>query len=161
MRGRMGLAAGIATLAVGTTGGVALAGGSDKGLFGVLSGANELTEDGERGAGDRNGRGTATAVIDGRRLCFGLTVRNINRPVAAHIHRGRRNENGPVVIPLRQPLNGDPGSASGCTRVNRRLARQIMRNPQRFYWNVHTRDFPAGAVRGQLFAPRVAARRGY
>ena len=154
MRGRMGLMAGVATLVVGATGGVALAGGSADAIFGVLSGANELTEDGKPGAGDRNGRGTATAVIDGRRLCFGITVRDIDEPVAAHIHRGRRNENGPVVVPLRQPESGDPGASSGCVRVQRRLARQMLRNPQRFYWNVHTEEFPAGAVRGQLFVRR-------
>ncbi len=154
MRGRLGLMAGVATLAVGATGGVATAGGSADALFGVLSGANELTQEGRRGAGDRNGRGTASAVIDGRRLCFGITVRDIDEPVAAHIHRGRRNENGPVVVTLRAPESGDPGATSGCVEVRRTLARQILRRPQRFYWNVHTREFPAGAVRGQLFVRR-------
>ena len=154
MRARTGLTVGIAALAVGATGGSALAGGSADAVFGVLSGANELTQEGEAGAGDRDGRGTATAVIDGRRLCFGITVRDIDQPVAAHIHRGRRTENGPVVVPLRAPGSGDPGATSGCVTVRRALARQMLRNPQRFYWNVHTKRYPAGAVRGQLFVRR-------
>jgi CHRD domain len=50
------------------------------------------------------------------------------------------------------PESGNPGSSAGCTDVSRSLIRQIRRNPGRFYVNVHTADFPDGAVRGQLFA---------
>jgi CHRD domain len=124
-----------------------------KPLFAALNGQNEVNAQGERGVGDRNGGGSFTAIIKGRQLCYGLAVKDIDDPMAAHIHRGGRNTAGPIVIPLESlPTNGDVASSAGCTQVSRRLVRQIRRNPNRFYVNVHTADFPDGAVRGQLFA---------
>jgi hypothetical protein len=38
--------------------------------------------------------------------------------------------------------------------VKRSLIRAILRRPRRFYVNVHTNDFPGGAVRGQLRKPQ-------
>jgi hypothetical protein len=121
-------------------------------LFAALNGQNEIGEDGERGAGDRNGGGSFSAVIKGRELCFGLAVRDIEDPTMAHIHRGGRNVNGPILVPLTHPETGDPGASSACTELSRSLVRQIRSNPGRFYVNVHNSDFPDGAVRGQLFS---------
>jgi CHRD domain len=124
-----------------------------KPLFAALNGANEVNAEGEKGVGDRNGGGSFTAVIKGTELCYGLAVKDIENPTAAHIHRGGPNTAGDIVVPLDSlPTSGDPGSSAGCTDVSRRLVRQIRRNPRRFYVNVHTADFPEGAVRGQLFA---------
>ncbi|MEK6229522.1 MAG: CHRD domain-containing protein, partial [Actinomycetota bacterium] len=61
---------------------------------------------------------------------------------------------GPVVLPLQQPDAGDPGASSDCVAVQGSLARAIRKNPAKFYVNVHTADFPGGAVRGQLFGKR-------
>jgi hypothetical protein len=121
-------------------------------LFAAMNGQNEIGQDGMRGAGDRNGGGSFSAVIDGRELCYGLAVRDIEDPIAAHIHRGRANVNGPIVVPLTHPDAGDPGSSSDCTTLSRSLVRAIRRTPGRFYVNVHTNDFPDGAIRGQLFS---------
>ena len=119
-------------------------------LFAVLKGRNEIGPDGRRGAGDPDGRGSFTAIVDGGQLCFGITVTNLDTPTAAHIHRGRANQNGPVVVPLTPPSSGDPGASSGCVTVDPTLARDILRHPRRYYANVHTGAFPAGAARGQL-----------
>jgi hypothetical protein len=120
--------------------------------FAVLNGANERDPvTNRRGAGDLDGRGSATVSIDGTSICWGITVVNLDTPVAAHIHRGTRSVSGPVVVPLTQPAAGDPGASSGCTTVARSLALAIRRHPARYYVNVHTGPFPAGAVRGQLF----------
>jgi hypothetical protein len=89
-------------------------------------------------------------TIDGTSVCFGIAVTNIATPVAAHIHKGKRNENGPIVVTLSPPLPGDPGASSGCTKADADLAEDIQRHPRRYYVNVHTSDFPAGAIRGQL-----------
>ena len=124
---------------------------ADRALFAVLTGRKEVDATGRRGVGDPNGRGTFTAMVDGNRLCFGITVKNIDTPVAAHIHKGRPSVAGPVVVPLTQPAGGDPGASSGCATVDAALARAILRHPRRYYANVHTKAFPAGAVRGQLF----------
>ena len=124
----------------------------NRALFAVLTGRKEVDAEGTRGVGDRDGRGSFTATVDGGQMCFGITVKNIDAPVAAHIHRGGPNVAGPVVVPLEpHPTSGDPGASSGCVDVDGDLARAILRNPHRFYANVHTGPFPGGAVRGQLF----------
>ena len=120
-------------------------------LFAQLSGRNEISmTTGERGAGDPDGFGSASFTFDGDQVCFGITVANLDAPVAAHIHRGRKFENGPVVVPLTQPTSGDPGASSGCVDATAKLARAIKRHPSSYYVNVHTTEFGGGAVRGQL-----------
>lgn len=126
-------------------------GGGDRAIFAVMTGAKEVDVNGER-HGDPNGRGAFSATLDGRQLCYGMTVKNIENPVAAHIHRGGPKVAGPVIQPLEQPATGDPGASSACVRVSRSLARGLRENPSRFYVNVHTASLPNGAVRGQLFA---------
>jgi hypothetical protein len=122
----------------------------NRALFAVLTGRNEVDDQGRRGAGDPDGRGSFTATVDGDKLCFGITVKNLDEPVAAHIHKARANRNGPIVVPLTQPSSGDPGASSGCVTVDTALARAILKNPRKYYANVHTAAFGAGAVRGQL-----------
>lgn len=125
--------------------------GENRALFAVLTGNKEVGTDGRKGAGDPNGRGSFSATVDGGELCFGITVKNIETPMAAHIHRGGRNTAGDVVVPLTHPESGDPGASAGCVAVEAALARAILRSPRKYYANVHTGDFPGGAVRGQLF----------
>jgi CHRD domain len=132
-------------------------GGDDDGhaksraLFADLNGFNELDPMTlQRGAGDLDGFGSASVTFDGGQVCFGITVANIDTPNAAHIHRGRKFENGPIVVALVHPTAGDPGASSGCTPVDSALAEEIQDHPRGFYVNVHTAAFPDGAVRGQL-----------
>jgi hypothetical protein len=123
----------------------------NRALFAVLTGRKEVDENGRKGAGDPDGRGSFTATVDGDQLCFGITVKNLDQPVAAHIHKGRRNQNGPIVVTLTPPSSGDPGGSSGCVTVDPALARAILRHPRKYYANIHTEAFAGGAVRGQLF----------
>jgi CHRD domain len=123
----------------------------NRALFAVLTGRKEVDANGNKGAGDSDGRGSFTAIVDGNQLCFGITVTNLDTPTAAHIHKGRPNQNGPIVVPLTQPSSGDPGASSGCVAVDPALAQAILKNPHKYYANVHTSAFPNGAVRGQLF----------
>ncbi|MCA1708689.1 MAG: CHRD domain-containing protein [Actinobacteria bacterium] len=121
-------------------------------LYGVLNGQKEVAPDGRKRAGDPDGKGSASAIYDEGKLCYGLTVKNIGNPLGAHIHRGRRGKNGRIVVRLDPPSKGDPGASSGCVKVSERLARSIIENPDSFYWNVHTSEYPNGAIRGQVFA---------
>ena len=103
----------------------------------------------EPGPGDTDGSGTAKITADAttNNVCFELTVQSISAPTAAHIHRGMRGEAGPVVLTLDAPTGG---RSSGCLSVDRTLAAAIIAEPAAYYVNVHTADFPNGAVRGQL-----------
>ncbi len=110
-----------------------------------------LTGEVEVPAGDPVG--TGEAVVRVRRgqgqLCFTIEATNITLPAAAaHIHRGGAGEAGPIVVPLRAP--DAEGDASGCVNVSRAIVSQILANRALYYVNVHTSDFPGGAVRGQL-----------
>jgi hypothetical protein len=121
-----------------TTGGTVLAA--------TLAGANEVP-----GPGDPDGSGTATfRMIRGSAvICFQLTVNAITLPAtAAHIHQGAVGIAGPVVVPLTAP--GAGGTATGCVNSTRALVGAILDNPAGFYANVHTTDYPAGAIRGQI-----------
>ena len=114
-----------------------------------LTGAEEAP-----GPGDPDGSGLANITINlnKRQVCFALMVSDIGPATAAHIHIAPPGEPGPVVVPLNPPPTD--GSSTGCANnVDRRLLRNILRNPGAYYVNVHNEEFPAGAVRGQLSSP--------
>jgi hypothetical protein len=137
-------------LVVGLPLAIGASGERTKTLTTAMNGKKEVDENGKKNAGDLNGLGGFTAVVDSGKLCFGITVRGLDAPVAAHIHRGGPKVMGPVVLPLTQPTEGDPGASSGCVDVEESLATELLRRPSRFYVNVHTGPFPNGAIRGQL-----------
>jgi hypothetical protein len=118
-----------------------------------LTGAAEVP-----GPGDPDGGGTATITVNPgqEEVCWELLVTNITLPATgAHIHEGAAGVAGGVVVTLTPPVDvGDDdasGFSSGCTTVeDRELALDILKNPENYYVNVHTTDFPDGAIRGQL-----------
>jgi CHRD domain len=115
-------------------------------LSATLTGAAEVP-----GPGDPDGAGTATIRlrVGQGQVCHMLTASNITLPaLAAHIHVAPAGVAGPVVVPLITP-DAD-GSVEGCVSAPRALIKQILKNPAGYYVNVHTSDYPAGAIRGQL-----------
>jgi hypothetical protein len=95
--------------------------------------------------GDRDGRGTAEVKITGRKVCWEIKVSNVQKIVAAHIHKGRLGVAGSVVVPF-----GKVFKAKGCTTTTAAIAAAIQRTPSAYYVNVHNAKFPGGALRGQL-----------
>lgn len=147
--GLLGAAGGAAITATGATS------NENKVLFGVLNGKNEIhPTTGKKRAGDLNGRGSATAIYDEGKLCYALTAKNIGNTTQAHIHKGTRGKNGPDVITLDEPSAGDPGVSSACKTVAESAIKPILKNPHRYYWNIHTSDKPDGAIRGQVSSKR-------
>lgn len=113
-----------------------------------LTGAAEVP-----GPGDPDGAGEARVVVAPARVCYVLRVENVSRPLAAHIHVGRRGVAGPIVVELNTPDRGNRVAgffSRGCERISPALSRQLRLNPARYYVNVHNAPFPDGAVRGQL-----------
>ena len=107
--------------------------------------------------GDPNGRGEVYVFgIDGdpTTLCYVLLVDKIETATAAHIHEAPAGTNGPVVVNLAAPFDGD---AADCLTegeagkfVGGQTVADILANPADYYVNVHNAEYPAGALRGQL-----------
>lgn len=109
-----------------------------------LSGANEVP-----GPGDPDGSGTASAALGGSVVAFDLSVSDIALPpTMAHIHSGAAGASGPVVIDFDPSWDG--GTASGVVVADSAVISDVVADPAGFYFNVHTTDFPGGAVRGQV-----------
>lgn len=114
----------------------------------LMGGAEEVPS-----PGDPDGMGTSTVTLnsDSGQASFTINVSNITLPAAAaHIHEGAKGVAGGVVVPLTAPDAN--GATSGSAAVDAALMQRMMDNPAGFYVNVHTTDFPGGAVRGQLAA---------
>ena len=82
----------------------------------------------------------------------------IATPTEAHIHVGAAGADGDVAIPLFGAGLPDTAIAvtGSVTVSNTALLNQIEGNPAGFYANIHTAEFPGGAVRGQLhYGPSV------
>jgi len=140
--------------------GMAIAGHTNAVLEADLTGRAEVGPSSKL-AGDPNGRGEAYVFgIDGdtKTLCYVLTVDKIGTPVAAHIHEARAGANGPVVVNLAAPADGN---AADCLTegedgkfVGDQTVAEILANPENYYVNVHNAEFPGGAIRGQLTTER-------
>ena len=104
--------------------------------------------------GDEDGAGTASIVIDpaAGTACWTLTAESITPVTQSHIHIGSEGESGDIVVPL--DVDGFEGSSEGCIEPMEDAAvlQEIVDNPAGYYVNLHTEDFPAGAIRGQLAA---------
>ena len=119
-------------------------------LIADLNGANEV------GEGDPDGRGTMRVRLNKAKgeICFGLKVRDIDTLTRAHIHRGVAGVNGPVEVFFFDTVIDNPipvpSNLRGCVDASKDIIKEIGTYPGNFYINIHTENFPAGAVRGQL-----------
>ncbi|NND92893.1 MAG: CHRD domain-containing protein [Granulosicoccus sp.] len=141
------------------------AGHTNEVLEAELDGREEVGSDpSQRLVGDPNGKGEAYVFgIDGdpTTLCYVLTVDKIDlvavgAGMAAHIHEGARDTNGPVVAVLAGPEDGNAGDcltegeAGKFPAEETGIVQRILQNPASFYINVHNPRYPGGAIRGQL-----------
>lgn len=134
-------------------------------LVAEMDGREEVgTDPTQRLVGDPDGKGIGYVFgIDGDEftLCYSLIVNNIQlvpvgEGMAAHIHEGIRDTNGPVVAVLAGP---EDGNAADCLTEGEEgkfptgesgIVQRILNNPTDFYINIHNPEFPAGAIRGNL-----------
>jgi hypothetical protein len=104
--------------------------------------------------GNPDGSGSATIVIDVAEgtACWELSAEDIGPVLQSHIHVGAEGESGDVVVPL--DTDGFDGTSEGCIEPMEDAAvlQEIVDDPAGYYVNLHTEDFPAGAIRGQLAA---------
>jgi hypothetical protein len=114
-----------------------------------LTGAEEVP-----GPGDPAGTGQAWVTVEGDKVCWKVSWSGLSQPAtASHIHFAAKGIAGQVVV----PFFGDGRKASGkgvdqgCTTVqNPAVVNGLRNNPTSYYVNVHTSQYPKGAIRGQL-----------
>jgi hypothetical protein len=141
----------IPALVLGLVASLALAGmvaAAETTLTATLAGASEVGN-----PGDPDGTGTASIVIDpaAGTACWNLSATGIEPVTQSHIHVGAADVSGDVVVPL--DVDGFEGTSEGCTsNVDAAVLQAVLDNPAGHYVNLHTADFPPGAVRGQLAA---------
>lgn len=108
--------------------------------------------------------GEATFRVNGanRQISFRLTMRNIQRVFAAHIHLGRPGQNGPIVAPM---LMVTPSMSLNLGQVMGTISQGELTGPLQgrtlndlidemeagnTYVNAHTEQNPDGEIRGQI-----------
>jgi hypothetical protein len=109
----------------------------------TLDASEEVPSPGPAGA-----KGTAKIVLDdvANTLCYELSWEGIKDPTAGHIHTGAKGIAGPVAVDFKLKDNGP----KACVPVNPTSLAAIRDDPAGHYVNVHTADYPKGAIRGQL-----------
>jgi hypothetical protein len=116
-------------------------------LVASLEGRNEVNP------GAPQGQALELIGIQGNTLSYSVSWRGIGTPTEADIHAGSRGVNGPVVVPLFTTPRPADGFASGTVTVTDPAVLDALRsNPQGFYADVRTTEFPNGAARAQLHA---------
>lgn len=109
-----------------------------------------LTGNGVVGSGDPDGYATAELSISDSldQVCYDINdIRGIGPITGAHIHRGGPTVNGPVVFALEK---NNEGGWSDCVELSEWTEEAFESNPTGYYFQVHTSEYPNGAIRGQL-----------
>ena len=129
-------------------------------LVSRMLGANEVPNNtpGSQ-TNDADGFGSASVTFDLAatipNVCWDLSYGNLTgTPTFAHIHGpAAPGVNASPVINFTPFTTLTATGASACrdlTPAEAVIAADIVANPQNYYTNVHTSDFPGGAIRGQL-----------
>lgn len=122
-------------------------------LVARLNGAEEVPVQGGPAVADPDGKARALIHVKGDRVTFSLAWQGLT-PSLGHIHEGTTGKNGPVKVPLfGSAMPSTVHSAAGQVAVtDAELAERLRTDPAGFYVNLHSAEFPGGAVRGQLAA---------
>ena len=100
--------------------------------------------------GVKKGFSTGTFTLNSAKntFCSNVKTNGLTGVVGAHIHKGAQGVDGGVAIPLNTLKFNKAGQA--CVKVAHALITNIAAHPTMYYFNVHTKTVPNGAVRGQL-----------
>jgi sugar lactone lactonase YvrE len=120
-------------------------------LVATLIGKTEVDKRGQPGQGDPDGSALATLTLDTntRKVCAQIFVADSAQSTQAHIHQGKAGTNGPIVVDFTPFISSN--IISGCVEeVAPAVLDAMQAKPSNYYVNVHTAEYPAGAMRGQL-----------
>jgi hypothetical protein len=104
-------------------------------------------------SGDTDGSGAFVLHFseNGKKLCWAITVRDIDKPTAVRVHQGAAGSSGPVALGFKVlPAAGDLGAAAGCVPASDVVLEGLRADASKFYVEVATKKSPDGAIRGQL-----------
>jgi hypothetical protein len=106
------------------------------------------------GPGDDDGKGNAKLTLkpDDEEICFVIKYKNIEDPIAGHIHKGPEGKDGAIVVDLFTDKQTESPVKDCVENVDKKTINKIANKPEKFYVNLHTEDFEDGAIRGQLEA---------
>lgn len=160
VRTLMAIAAAAALLVALSAGSVLAAGGR---TFTV-----QLTGAAEPQGGDPNATGTAVITVNPGQetVCYSISWANASGEDAdptndavwgGHIHNAPAGSNGAIFVhlfggpPASMNTNfGTTASTSGCVEHERDALLDILRDPDQYYVNIHSGEYPGGIIRGQL-----------
>ncbi|MFE7132958.1 CHRD domain-containing protein [Streptomyces sp. NPDC057638] len=122
-------------------------------LSALSDGSQEVPKSDVSKVGDPDGR--AVTYLDPRvtSVRYSFAWEGIQSPSLGHIHRGAFGKNGDVVFNFfNRPVPGGVFAVSGTlTQQKADVVKRVRAYPKEYYSNIHTPEFPDGAVRGQLF----------
>ncbi len=129
---------------------ISLAGKNTIELEAKLTGKAEVP-----GPGSPKGKGDIHVFLKPTqdKVCYDFEVKKLDEMTAGHIHKGDSETAGPVKVTLFEDETGLEGTGAyeGCVKnVKAKLLKKIAKAPEKFYVNLHTFDYPDGAIRGQL-----------
>jgi hypothetical protein len=107
---------------------------------------------------DATGKAEFTILPEEGLICYELEAEGITEPTepapglgSAHIHV---LPGGGIAVDLESDFTldqgGDEFKSSGCVEADSELIEAILANPQAYYVNIHTVEFPGGALSGRL-----------
>lgn len=127
--------------------------------------ATKMTGSEEVPPKDTKATGTAEFNVsaDGKTISYKVSVNNMNSITMAHIHSGKKDVNGPIVVTLFHsanptgPMNGilSQGNATSANLEGPLKGKQMsdlvsLLKSGGAYANVHTTQNPKGEIRGQI-----------
>ncbi|MDF5757874.1 CHRD domain-containing protein [Spongiactinospora sp. TRM90649] len=142
----------LSTLNTGSAGHADVTDATDAYFAASLNGANEVPAKGGPKTGDRDGSAYAVIRVSGDEVSYAVRWKGVATPTAFHVHQGTAGANGAVKAGFfAGALPRTASAVSGTVRAgDAALAGALAANPTGFYLNLHSAEFPGGAVRGQL-----------
>lgn len=114
------------------------------------TGANVSMASNMKVGGSKVGSATGTFQIDTKKntFCYNVKTVGLANVLEAHIHVGAAGADGADIVPFNVAKFNKAGLT--CIKSTAKILGGITMDPANYYFNVHTKAYADGAVRGQL-----------